>query len=1202
MRRFSRRKNIDKQKTDGNNDSKKIFVDREQYTNTFNTHLRESEIATISKNGMLLTYSGVGGVGKSALLKKFEEIAKNKDKKFIYYDFKSGHTEMPKALKDLRKKLCDEYEIDFPLFDKGCIYLAQKSGDFVTSEQQKDVLKSSSMFRSFKKKISLASTGNDITYAVSKAGKVISEDKDDAFWESLQTLAQEALEVTPVLKFAKPVLNFIDELIAHREEEERKKGNEDYKAVADELEELNEESNSAYIEEFLPTLFAKDLSFWLEKNDTNLIIFLDTYEKLTCEESGNRKKVHLISADNERVNVDWWVGDLLLNADRVMWVIAGRYEINEIGDADLDKGRVKNYTLDPLDKNSANEYLDKLNVKEEHIRNKIIEVTGGLPYYIHLCFNVTYKNKFLKGEEPDFGENLEEVVERAIGSFDENSRALLQKLCILGRWTGEIFRTVIPDYNPNIYKRLKSILVEESFADFGDGKKEKIYSFDRTIGSFLLPSLRQDKDFSNYFTDIRDKADTYFENFFSKNLSRDETQFYFEMWSDIILRTTDSPAELMTLYKKNFAPLEIHFDNSTQATVVQQFLDKVSNAEPSEPLPHAYFQYQLGMIRWKQNRIKEALELEEAAYSKVKDLPLSKSERLFKLYIMSGLARVLDTLERYTDEINLCKEMVDECERYLPDDIDLIIEMKECLENALEEGDRKNEALDVRRQILDLLEGLDEKRYIEAAEFFAYVLERSGDYTSALPLRRKIVEFCEKNHDDKNLRRSLFQLIETLGKFFGKEYLEERAERYRQYIALYKKSVREISDYDLEDFVETLKKLGRDEEAQQLLNSRADDSARRIDDLKRRIESIETPDAKTVELMIDCFNLMWDANFDEAETARWKEKINETVRAIIEQTCREPVADYDAAIATLNDLLDLRWGYEDIALKRNILAFTEKKSDATTGEIIAAKKALADSLYKKSDLIDAEKAEVDKLFEELENYYRQNLPASREELLDTLDNHAYFLNVKLKNIPAAVEKRKEAIALLESDSETLPEKILSELESVSDMFSKNYPEELIWRERILNFCRAHLVENAPETLNALKILIKVCEKLEDYDKAECYSQELIAAQEKNLGKSHIDVICAKERQARILHDAEKYDDEIALLKEIVELYRENFKANAANKTGIYLRSFIQVLEKLANLLDETGQRKESVAVRKQLISERKASLQEDLDVWTNSLR
>lgn len=1212
--RFSRRKNIDKQKTDANNDSKKIFVDREQYTKTFNFHLLEAEIPAISKNGMLLTYSGVGGVGKSALLKQFEEIAKDKGKKFIYYDFKSGHTEMLQVLKDLRKKLCDDYDVEFPLFDKGCIYLAQKSGDFVTSEQQKVVLESSSLLRSFKKNFFKIGNANERMTGVAKIAKPFLEDTDDDILEFFQALAQGTLEANPALKFVKPMLDLIDKKQARHEEEARKEGNEDYKAVADELENLNEESNSAFIEEFLPTLFAQDLSFWLEKNNTDLIIFLDTYEKLTGEESGKKKTVHLISEDNELVPVDWWVGELLLTAGRVMWVIAGRYEINEIGDADLERGRVKNYTLDPLDKNSANEYLDKLNVKENHIREKIIEVTGGLPYYIHLCCNVTYKNKFLKGEEPDFGENLEKVVERAIGSFDENSRALLQKLCILGRWTGDIFRAVIPDHNPNVYKRLKSILVEESFADFSYGEQEKIYSFDRTIGSFLLPSLKEDKDFSNYFTDIRDKANAYFEKLFSEYLSYDESKFYFVMWSDIVLRTTDKPAELMTFYEENFVLLENHFDRSTWATVIQKFLDKIGD---KEPLPQAYFQDRLGRIRFYQYRIKEALELSEAAYSEVKDLPLSNTERPFKLSIMRGLAEVFQRLERYTDEISLCKEMISECERYLPNDIDSIVAAKNTLADALEMCDRIDDAIEIWRQIVEALDGRDDKRYIDAADNLATVLELWQDNESALPLRRKIVALYEKNNDEYVLARlPLDNLIYTLKKFSDKEHLEERAACYRRLLTIREKRGDDTS-YLLEDFLETLQKLGLDDEAAQIsekivANSarEAEDLQRRIDDLQRLIESVDTPNAKNVELMIDRFNLMWDANADETEKDNWKEKINETIRAIIERTCREPVADYDAAIETLNDLIDLWWGCEDIALRRNILALTEKKSDATVEELIDAKKDFAQELYWKEDLTDADKAEVDRLFEELENYYRQNLPASYGDLLDTLNNHAYFFDWKLKNIPAAVEKRKEILALLESDSETPADKILSVLKEIARMFggdfstTNNYSEEFIWRKRILNFCREHFVEDAPETLKALEHLIHACDNLNDRDAAERYRQQLIAAKEKNLGSSHIEVIKIKEQLADILHEANKSDDEIALREQIVELYRENFRANPTNKKkGTFFRAplwkdFIQALKNLADCLDKTGQTKKAVAVRKQLISENKESLQGDLDAWT----
>lgn len=1241
--RFSRKKNIDKQKT--SNDSKKIFVDREQYTKTFNSHLLEAEISTISKNGMLLTYSGVGGVGKSALLKQFEEIAKNKGKKFIYHDFKLGSTEMTKVLKSLCEKLSDKYQIDFPLFDKGCIYLAQKSGDFVTSEQQKAVLESSSLFRAFKKNFSKIGNANDRMTGLAKIAKPFLEDTDDDILEVFQAFAQGTLEANPALKFVKPMLDLIDKKQARREEEARKNGNEDYKAVADELENLNEESNSAFIEEFLPTLFAQDISFWLEKNNTDLIIFLDTYEKLTGEESGKKKTVHLISEDNELVPVDWWIGELLLTANRVMWVIAGRYEINEIGDADLERGRVKNYTLDPLDKKSANEYLENLNVKEEHIREKIIEVTGGLPYYIHLCCNATYKNKFLKGEEPDFGENLEEVVERAIGSFDENSRALLQKLCILGRWTGDIFRAVIPDYNPNIYKRLKSILVEESFADFGDDKQEKIYSFDRTISSFLLPSLKQDKDFSNYFTDIRDRTNTYFKELFKKYSCWyfSGSDYYFDMWSDIILRTTDSPTELMKFYEEYFDQLEYHFDNSTRANVLQKFIVKVGN---KEPLSHAYFQDRLARVRLNQNKIKEAFKLEKAAYLEIKDLSLSKTDGQYRVWTMWGFANVLNKLERYKDEIKVREEIDRECEYCLSDDIDAMVSLKKQLMEAYEYGDRKSDAIRVRQQILKIFDELDEFDYfidgqcIKVAEEFTWLLELDKDYETKLSILRKLVAFYEKTDDEFirgfNLQDNLQDLIETLGKFSGQEYLEEKARRYRQYIKLCEKDNNEhvisisISDSELKDFADTLEKLGQTKEAAEILKKLNDDSARQaedlqrhIEDLKQRIKSVDKPDAKTVDLMLELVNCLYESErdnhfFDDeapdsAEVTYWKEKIKESVRTIIEQTCCEPIEDYHAVLSTLDYLAFLfrhsEYDKEEIQLRRKILEFTEKNPDANEEEIIYAKKNLLKSLSEnirspfglgrrtirghRVHKIDKEIiAECNRLFEEIEDYYKKDLPTNRESFLHLLREHVDFL-AGINDTAIAIKKSIEMINLFKEDSETPANDILYIMKLIAAMFEseEKYSEEAIWREDILKFCQSHFVEGAPEILEALENLISVYQNLDNKDKIAQYSKKFNDAREKNLGSSHIDVIRAKEELADNLHNAGNFNDEIVLREKIIDLYRENFKTNPANKED-YNSDFIRAMENLANIFDETGQQENALETRKQIISEQKKYLQE----------
>lgn len=91
-----------------------------------------------------------------------------------------------------------------------------------------------------------------------------------------------------VLKAGKYFVDFLDGIITAREEKARAEGDNIYGELLAELNKLNGEDAPAPIREILPRLFARDLSFWLKAHDTNLIIFLDAYEKLKGEEQGKK--------------------------------------------------------------------------------------------------------------------------------------------------------------------------------------------------------------------------------------------------------------------------------------------------------------------------------------------------------------------------------------------------------------------------------------------------------------------------------------------------------------------------------------------------------------------------------------------------------------------------------------------------------------------------------------------------------------------------------------------------------------------------------------------------------------------------------------------------------------------------------------------------------------------------------------------------
>ena len=246
---------------------------------------------------------------------------------------------------------------------------------------------------------------------------------------------------------------------------------------------------------------------------------------------------------------------------------------------------------------------------------------------------------------------------------------------------------------------------------------------------------------------------------------------------------------------------------------------------------------------------------------------------------------------------------------------------------------------------------------------------------------------------------------------------------------------------------------------------------------------------------------------------------------------------------------------------------------------------MVEEFFFESDLTDEDIAEVDRLFGELEKYYKQNLPTSGEDFWDTFLHYAKFLTYNLKNIPAVLEKLKESIALFKDDSETSASKIFATLEKFFDMFyrrrihgktwddlwihKKTYPEDLICCELILNFCREHFVEDAPETLKALEKLIMVCNELNDHDNAERYIKELIAAKEKNPSPSHTDVISDKEWLAETLHEAEKYDEEIAWREQIIKCYTERAQANVTEKRHCRW-CVIYEMSRIADIFEKTG--------------------------------
>lgn len=166
-----------------------------------------------------------------------------------------------------------------------------------------------------------------------------------------------------------------------------------------------------------------------------MVIFLDTYEQLTDDEKDTKPHEKLIYEERD-VPVDWRIENLLLNTERVLWVIAGRSNIQKIGKNFELKAEDHVFTLNALDDKFADEFLSKSGVENSVLREWLVKLTGGYPIFLSLCVD-TYKAAIRQNETPPplekFGDKREDVIKRLIEFMDDGTRNMVKCLCILGK-------------------------------------------------------------------------------------------------------------------------------------------------------------------------------------------------------------------------------------------------------------------------------------------------------------------------------------------------------------------------------------------------------------------------------------------------------------------------------------------------------------------------------------------------------------------------------------------------------------------------------------------------------------------------------------------------------------------------------------------------------------------------------------------------
>ena len=403
----------------------KKFTDREEARKLF------WDTANGKSSNNFINYHGTGGIGKSSLLDQLLEELENKKSEFvtIYLDIDENSTPLD-LLYSVRNILVQKYGIRFRKFDLALVAYYRKIGKNQNSPEIRSVINS---------RISVKIKGNaPIVFEPIKL--------------FLDFVANISLKAFASERAAEIIVEFFQNQI----------NKEFVNSLALDL------PNT--ILENLPIYMAEDINAYLEKKNSKMIFFIDTFENLDTTTIGTKSSVNRLK----------WLyspsGNGILNRiNNCIWVIASREEINSIPN-------FQSMELNRFDEKYTIEYLNCAGIVDKDLCNSIYkEYTDGFPIMLAACVDSYNINSKEFSEEKLYG-SYQEIIERLIGGLDLDSQAIVYFLACLKEWDDNFVFSIAPNcvegFTSYRYEDIKDL----SFIH----KKENKYTFDKTIRQMLL--------------------------------------------------------------------------------------------------------------------------------------------------------------------------------------------------------------------------------------------------------------------------------------------------------------------------------------------------------------------------------------------------------------------------------------------------------------------------------------------------------------------------------------------------------------------------------------------------------------------------------------------------------------------------------------------------------------------------------------------
>ena len=444
----------------------KEFTDREEprkvFWETFEKKQKDNNKVDV------ITYYGMGGIGKSTLLRKLtEEIrGKYKDAKYILIDFEkldNYNNDIFEIFRYIEGILKGKYNFTFPLFDLVSYTYEVKMGKNATKPELSSIFDENnelSFLKDVINEIPLIGTISKVIYYSDKAKNIL----------------QNRLENNKL----KTQLGNVD----------------------------NMEPSEIY--ENLPYYFALDLKNNVEKLKYPFVFFIDTYEKLVneFEKQNSLDKDLFLRGEN----------GLILNVPNTIWVIAGREKLKwEEYDKDW-KDSINQHLLGNLSLADTKYFLNKSGIEDEKLISDIYDLTHGAPKYLDICVD-TYISLVNQNKVPqisDFGKDTTELQKRYLIYMNDQEKDFTTMLAFLPNWTDdnieEISKSILGTFSYSLYEKIK---------DFSFIQKEgELYSINSSFKDIIVANTNEQLK-NKYFKILENYIDKEIEEIALENKKQD---------------------------------------------------------------------------------------------------------------------------------------------------------------------------------------------------------------------------------------------------------------------------------------------------------------------------------------------------------------------------------------------------------------------------------------------------------------------------------------------------------------------------------------------------------------------------------------------------------------------------------------------------------------------------------------------------------